>query len=81
MDDDDELVPGVSPLREILDNICLIRLIISDTKGIAKKKWVVTPSHYSAALAMALVGLDYIVSDDANDTSGNDGFYPPRGYQ
>lgn len=80
MDEDDELVPGVSPLREMLDNVCLIRLMISDTKGISKKKWVVTPSHYSSALAMALVGLDYLIGDNASDASGNDGFWIPHGF-
>ena len=80
MDEDDELIPGTSPLREMLDNVCLIRLMISDVKGISKKKWVVTPSHYSAAFAMALVGLDHLMDDGASDTSGNDEFWLPHGF-
>lgn len=81
MSDDDELVPGISSLRDMLDNIALSRVLEKEIAGKKTKKWIFTPAHFFATAAYALVGLDYLVGDDANDTSGNDEYYEPRGYR
>ena len=81
MDNDDELVPGVSPLREMMDNIAQARVLEKESSNRKTKKWIITSAHYFAALAYALVGMDSLLGDDPNIGAGaNDDFYPPRGY-
>lgn len=80
MSDDDELVPGISTLRDMLDNIALARVVEKEVAGKKTKKWIFTQAHFFAAMGYALVGLDHLVGDDLDDASGNDQFFPPHSY-
>jgi hypothetical protein len=80
MSDDDELIPGTSTLRDMLDNIALARVLEKEVAGKKTKKWIFTPAHFFATAAYALVGLDHLVGNDADDTSGTDDWYEPHGF-
>jgi len=81
IEDDDEMIPGVSPLRDMMDNISLARVLVKETNGKTTKRWIITSAHYFAALSYALVGLDSLFDDESliNETESSN-FFEPRGY-
>lgn len=80
IDADDDLVPGVSKTKDMLDNLCLARVIASDTsRSIStKRRWVITKAHFFAALCYARIGLVELL--DKNQTDGAEGFFAPKKY-
>ena len=81
IDPDDELIQGVSPLRDMMDNIALARVLLKETNGKTTKRWIMTSAHYFAALSYALVGMDSLFDDESliNETESAN-FWTPRGY-
>lgn len=81
IDISDDLVPGVSATKDMLDNLCLARVIASDTsRSIStKRRWIITKAHYYAALCYAWAGMDELM--DKNTADGADGFFAPKTYR
>lgn len=81
IEDDDEMIPGVSSSRDLMDNISLARVLLKETNGKTTKRWIITSAHYFAALSYALVGLDSLFDDESliNETESSN-FWTPRGY-
>ena len=78
IDINDDLVPGVSKTKDMLDNLCLARVIVSDSSRsvTAKRRWVITKAHFFAALCYAWLGIDELLKDD--NPNGADGFFVPK---
>lgn len=79
-DTSDDLTPGVSPLKDMLDNLCLARVVTTNSARSVqnKRKWVITKAHYFAALAYASLAMDSLVKDEFED--GADNFFVPKKY-
>ncbi len=78
VDINDDLVPGVSKTKDMLDNLCLARVIVSDSSRsvTAKRRWVITKAHFFAALCYAWLGIDELLKND--NPNGTDGFFVPK---
>lgn len=78
IDPSDDLVPGVSAMRDMLDNLCLARVIISDSSRSVnnKRRWVITKAHFFAALAYANLAMDHLVGDEMDE--GAEDFHEPH---
>lgn len=80
MAENDDLVPCVSPLRDFMDNVTLAKVLkTTSSSGKTVKRWIITPSHFFAAMAYALIGLDSFKDADAH--TGTDGNFHVRGYR
>jgi len=79
--DDDDLVPGVSAMRDFIDNLCLARIAETDVKGKRKRKWVITKAHSYAALSYAMLAMDEVLAENGMDGDGAVGFFEPRSYR
>lgn len=79
--DDDDLVPGVSEMRDFLDNMCLARIAEAEVKGKTKRKWVITKAHYFAALSYAMLAMDQVLEENGIEGDGAIGFFDPRSYR
>lgn len=81
IDNEDELMTGISPVRTMLDSIASARVLTQEVSGKTTKRWVITPSHYFAALAYGLIAIDNLYDDiyATGDEIGNE-FFAPKGY-
>ena len=54
---DDSFNEGDSALRDMCNNLCLLRSEVKNVGGFARRKYVSTPAHFASALAFALIGM------------------------
>ena len=80
MDKNDELVPGVSELRDMLDNMTQARIMETESRGVPKKRWLIKPAHFFAAASYALVAMDNMYGDMYQTGNGESDVFIPRGY-
>jgi len=81
IDGDDEMLPGISTMRDMLDNIASARILQKESNGKTTKRWIITSAHYFAAAAYALVGIQNLFDDESIiNNSGTDTWFDPHGY-
>lgn len=81
IDSHDDLVPGVSHARDMLDNMCKAKVMIMEsTRSVtAKRRWVITKAHYFAAACYASLGIDELLR--SGEVAGAEDFFEPRTYR
>ncbi|WP_321431243.1 phage terminase large subunit family protein [uncultured Methanolobus sp.] len=83
IEENDNLTPGLSPVREYMDNLTLARVVTSERGGVNKRRWIITKAHNYAATAYANMAMDHLISnygETTNDAEGSPGFFAPRAY-
>ncbi len=82
IDPQDDLVPGVSDARDMLDIMCMARVVTAESSRSAtsKRRWVITKAHYFAACAYASMAMDELLKSGTHDTGAVD-FIAPRTYR
>lgn len=80
IDDSDDLMPGVSKTKDMLDNLCLARVISSESSRSvsSKRKWVITKAHFYAALCYAMIGINDLLDKDSTESGAEDFFVPKK---